>query len=98
MVTGVDDNRPAGQTFADIIVGLTVKIQYQAVREKCAEALPGGALKLVDRTRNTRLAQAEAHVFATQMATDAAMKIVDGRGMCNPQFRLLKELFDFRAA
>src|SRR5262245_36716999 len=38
-----DDDASAGKTLADIVVGLTDKIEGDAMREPRAEALPGGA-------------------------------------------------------
>ncbi len=43
-----DDDAPARQALADIIVGLAGQLKRNAVRQECAEALPGAAGELDD--------------------------------------------------
>ena len=42
-VVGIDDDAPARQPLADVVVGVALELERDAVREERAEALPGGA-------------------------------------------------------
>jgi len=46
----VDDEAPAGESLADVIVGVSFQLERHSFRQECAEALPGTASELdVDR-------------------------------------------------
>src|SRR5258708_35988558 len=69
-------NRTAGQTFADVIVGLADEPEVQSLGEKSAKSLPRTADKLIFRSRiswRPRLAQ----YLSAQISSDCAIGVSD---------------------
>ncbi len=74
-----DGDGAAGETFADVIVGFAFEAEGDAFGEKCAEALAGGAVKiLADLVVAREAVFAAAHEFAAESGANAAIGILDG--------------------
>ena len=75
----VDDQLAAGQSLADVVVGLADQLQGDAVGQEGAEALAGGPLQAdVDGVvRQTAIALAPGH-FAGQHRSHGAVGVADG--------------------
>src|SRR6185437_5058127 len=74
----VDDEAPAGDAFAAVIIGGTFELQRHAARQEGAEALPGGALEAhMDRAVRQALIAVALGDLARQHRADDAMDVAD---------------------
>src|SRR5258707_9693186 len=74
-----DGDGAAGETFADVIVGFAFEAEGDAFGEKCAEALAGGAVKILADLVVAREAVFSAgHEVAPESRGKAAIGILDG--------------------
>ena len=75
-----DDQAPARQAFADIVVGFAIEFEGDAAREPSPETLSGGAGKvhMDGAVRQALMAVALGH-FARQHAAGGAIDVADFR-------------------
>ena len=74
----IDDQAPARQPLAGVIVGIADQIERNASGQECAEALPGGAVELnVDRVFRQPGVPVTARNLARQHRADRAIDVAN---------------------
>ena len=75
----IGDDAPAGEAFAEIVVGVAFKLERDAVGNECAEALAGRAVEVeVDGAVGQSGGAVAARDFAAQHGADGAVHVANG--------------------
>src|SRR5690606_3418637 len=89
----VDDDAPAGEALADVVVRVSLELERHALGEPSAEALAGRPIELeVDRVGREELLAVALRDLVAERGTDGAVDVHDGKLGAQRRARLERAL------